>query len=332
MRNLVVALNSQLPEGFASTALNFELPADGSLPEQIELIPAGEKITGRDGRNWMNPSPESVVEYLKNRQCDLVLDFEHSTELKAPKGEKAPAAAWMNNFEVIDGKVVATVSRWTPDGESAVSSGGYRYISPVIIYNKNTMEIVGISSVGLTNRPNLYVPALNQQQPTTEENMLKKLLAKLGLPEDATELQAMNAIATLQSDLDTARNAQTTPDLNKFVPRADFDQMQERATNAEQQLADNAKEQLESDINHAIDAALEAGKIAPASKDFYVAMCRNEGGLDQFNEFVKTAPVVAAPSNLDEKKPNGDGKSLNAEEQEICTSLGISTEDYLAAE
>ena len=131
----------------------------------------------------------------------------------------------------------------------------------------------------------------------------------------------------------TAMNREVTPDLAKFVPRTDYDQMQQRAVNAEQQLADAAREKLETEINSEIDAALKAGKIAPASKDFYTAMCRSEDGLNQFRKFLETAPVIAEPSGLDNQSAgDGHGQSLNAEEQEIIDNLGISKEAYLAAE
>jgi len=250
----------------------------------------------------------------------------------AGRRDPAPAAAWLHEFAVdADGAVSAAVLYWTPAGETAVKNREYRYISPVILYNKNTGEIKGITSIALTNRPNLHVPALNHQQ---QEGTMKKLLKLLGLAEDATEDAAMNAVTKLQNELQTAMNREFVPDLAKFVPRGDYDQMQTRAANAEQKLADGAKEKLETEINSEIDTALKAGKISPASKDFYLAMCKSEEGLEQFREFLKTAPVIAEPSGLDKKSADGaqGGKALNAEEQQIIDNLGISTEDYLAAE
>jgi hypothetical protein len=36
-----------------------------------------------------------------------------------------------------------------------------------------------------------------------------------------------------------------------------------------------------------------AGKVAPANRDMYLALCRSEEGRQQFEEFVKTAqPLV----------------------------------------
>ena len=307
-------------------SLNFELPTDGSLPHRIILIPAGKIIAGRDGRSWKNDNPQRVIDFLDANNRELVLDFEHSSEIKAPQGEKAPAAAWLTDFYLDeDGAVTAAVNTWTPAGSKAVSEKEYRYISPVILYDERTMQIGGISSVGLTNRPNLYVPALNHQQ---KENImdLKALLKLLGLAEDATLDAAMNAIQKLQGDLKTAMNREITPDLQKFVPRADYDQVLERATNSEKKLADTAKEQLEASINSEVDAALKAGKIAPASKDFYSAMCRTEDGLTQFKKFLESAPVIGDPSNLD-GKDLPEGKALNAEQKQIAEMFGNSAED-----
>lgn len=333
--SLVKALNSiEWPEGSVSIALNFELTtSDGKLPERIVLIPAGKIIEGRDGRSWKNDDPQRVINFLNARNKELVLDFEHSSELKAPKGEPAPAAAWLSDFALdSDGALTAAVNSWTPAGEKAVTDKEYRYISPVILYDPKTMQIAGISSVGLTNSPNLFVPALNHQH--KEKTMeLELLLKALGLPSDATFQQAMNAIQKLQGDLQTALNRETTPDLQKFVPRGDYDQLMTRATNAEQQLATINQNNLDTAINSTVDQALKDGKIAPASKDYYVAMCRQDGGLDQFKKFLESAPVIGNPSDLDSKDPTkGQGKALNAEQKEICSALGITEEEFQKAE
>lgn len=332
---LVKALNStELPEGTVCIALNFELSDnDGKLPERIVLIPAGKVIEGRDGRSWKNDNPQRVIDFLTAGNRELVLDFEHSSEIKAPKGEPAPAAAWLSDFALdADGAVTAAINSWTPDGEKAVNDKAYRYISPVILYDQKTMQIAGISSVGLTNRPNLFVPALNHQE---KENVMELalLLKALSLPPDATFQQALNSIGKVQGDLQVALNREITPDLQKFVPRADYDQVMTRATNSEKKLADINKEALETSINSEVDQALKDGKIAPASKDFYIAMCRTDDGLNQFKKFLESAPVIGDPSNLGSKDlDKAQGKALNAEQKTICTALGISEEEFQKAE
>lgn len=320
---------TNLPEGCEVAALNFQLPNDGTVPEWVELLPAGVKIQGRDGRWWINDNPDGVVTALKGDERAVPIDFEHSTELKAPKGEEAPAAAWLDDFEVREGGSVWGRSEWTPRGRAAVVNREYRYLSPVIVYEKLTGRVTSIASVGLVNQPNLRLQALNRQQTERNKGMdWKQLLIKLGLPEDATLEQALNALGKLQGDLATAMNRADNPSLEKFVPRADYDQALARATNAEQKLATHEKEEQDKAIDTEIDAALKAGKITPGTKDYYTAQCRQEGGLDAFKKFVETAPVIGDPSSLEGKDPNGQtGKALNAEEKKIAEMFGNTAED-----
>ncbi len=310
-------------------ALNFQVGESG-LPERIDLLPAGKHITGRDGRSWNNPNPGAVVQRVNSTGIDLVLDFEHASELKAPKGDPAPAAAWLGDLRVEpDGRITAAVKGWTPAGEKAVLNREYRYISPAVNYHPRTMEIVGIGSAGLTNKPNLGLSALNQEQ--EEDPMLdyKKILKALGLPEDASEETALNAIGKLQTDLQTALNSAQTPPMDKFVPRADYDLALNRANAAEAKIAQGEQEKLEGEIETAINQAVKEGKIAPASKEYYTAMCRTEGGLEQFRTFLASAPKILSDSGLNGKKPGDPATALNAQEKEVCRNLGIAEKDYL---
>lgn len=318
-------------------ALNFELPQFvSSAPEWIQLLPGGSAIVGRDGRAWINSAPDGVVSEFVAGAKDMPLDWEHSTELKAPKGEEAPAAGWFKELQVReDGSVWGRIE-WTDKGREAVVSKAYRYISPVFVYDTATNLIVKLTSVGLTNRPNLYLPALNREQQQEDVSMsmnaaqFATLLAALGLAATATAEQAINHVTKMQGDLATALNHASQPPLDKFVPKADYDAVLAKATNAEQKLADQEKATLETAINAEIDAALKAGKITPATKDYHVAQCRQEGGLDRFKAFCQAAPTVAADtsSTLSDRRPmSGVESALNAEETQMAAMFGNSAED-----
>ena len=157
--------------------------------------------------------------------------------------------------------------------------------------------------------------------------MLKKILQALGLPEDATEDQALNTIGTMRTDLARAINQARTPPLDQFVPRADYDQALARATNSEQALADKARADLDAEITRVVDAALVAGKITPATRDYYAAMCQMENGLDEFRKFVAQAPVIGGASALDGHPPKDPETAMNAEELRISQMFGNTTED-----
>jgi phage I-like protein len=322
------------------TALCFELPADGSVPEWVKLIPAGQ-FQGFDQRAWVNDQPDQVLAVsLDGRK--MPLDWEHSTQLKAPQGEQAPAAAWFDQLEARNGEIWGHLE-WTDAGRASVASRQYKYLSPVFDHTLDTNQVVRFVSAGLTNRPNLLLTALNAQQfadnPTPTKTpetamelsaFLKLLAAAWQQPDTLTTDQALNHAKQLNTDLATARNAQQNqqqPSLAQYVPRADYDQLLARATNAEQKLADNAQAERDNAIQAEVNDAIEAGKIAPASKEFYVRACNREGGLDEFRQFIDTAPVIAAASGLDGKKPADTRTALNAEEQKIAELFGNSIED-----
>lgn len=305
------------------------------LPGWVKLIPAG-KVQGRDGRGWENGNPQGVIDRFLNFGVDLPVDLEHATELKAPKGEPAPAAGWIKELENRGGSVWGRVE-WNAIGQDLVGSKQYRYLSPVILYNKENNEIAGLTSVGLTNRPNLNLTALNQQQgestpqgqdPKENSMNVKALLAAMGLPETATEAEALDAIQKMKTDLASASNSMAAAaDLAKFVPRGDYDAALVRATNAETVLADQKKTALEAAINSEIELALKAGKIIPATADYHKAQCRQEGGLDRFKAYVAATPAIGAPSGLDDKDLDNTGKALNAEEAQIAAMFGNTVED-----
>lgn len=333
VQGLIRALNSQGIQAIeaAGLALNFELIAGEEPPCELMLIPEGETVTGRDGRSWKNSFPQGIVDHFNLGGVDLPIDVNHATELKAPQGEAAPAAGWIKGLRLGDGGAVYGRIVWTPSGREAVLNREYRYISPVLLHDKE-LNIRGLSSLGLTNKPNLYIPALNSAHLDTEDPMdLKQLLASLGLPETATFAQALNHIAQMKGDLTTALNHAANPPMEKFIPRSQFEAAVTKANNMEQQLNTLKAAELDKAINTEITAALKAGKITPANEEYFRAQCKQEGGLDQFKNFVAAAPVVAGDTGLDHQQADGGGKSLNAAQKEVARTMGLSEEEYAAA-
>lgn len=324
--------NAEQPHPTA-IACNVALPADGAVPEWVELIPPGETVTGVDGRSWLNDQPQRIIDHfarLKGHNRELPIDYEHSSEHKAPQGDPAPAAAWGTELAIRDQGAIWAKVQWTPKGQEAVANREYRYLSPVLIYETQTRRIVGISSVGLTNQPNLALTALNREgeQKPQETRTMKKIYAQLGLAETASEDDAVVAITTLQQGLTSARNQAESPSLEKFVPRPDYNAALARATNAETALAEVKKAELETAINTEVAAALKNGKITPATVDYHKANCRETGGLDRFRQFITVAPAIGDDSGLDTKDlPAGQASALNADQAKIAGMFGNSADD-----
>lgn len=314
---MVKTLETQL----SAMALCFE---DEGVPEWIQLTPRGPGIAGRDGRRWVLPNPEAVIAAFRDGSKDLPIDLEHSTQIKASKGEPAPAVGWMKDLEVRDGELWARVD-WTEEGRTRISERQYRYISPAFSFVKATGEILRMVSAGLTNNPNLHLAALNSQGAQEESEMDRAVLEALGLNQDATTADAVVAITKLKEEKATALNSAATPDTDKFVPI----ETHQLALNKVSEYKAADKEREDAAINAAVDEAVAAGKVAPANKDFYLAACQAEGGLERFQAAMKDAPVIAAPSGLDQKPPTNSAQ-LSAEDQAICTQMGISAEDFVA--
>jgi len=281
------------------------------------LLPAGADIKALDGRVFKNTNPQAVVDKFRTEGLDIPIDINHAEEKKAPKGEPAPAVGWIKDMEVREGAIWARVE-WTDTGAKMVASKDYRYLSPSFWNDKKSGVVTDISSAALVNKPALVMPSLAHSQLDSEINertstMDPKLLALLGLAADATPEQIFAAVQAMKDgaaksskELDAARGEVAAtrsqqPSLEKFVPRADFEKVVARAETAERLVADEKASQFKKEADAEIDAALKAGKIAPISKDFYVATCATEAGLKLFRDFVKAAPVVAPDSGLDGK-------------------------------
>lgn len=144
-----------------------ELKADatGKAPTDIELIPREGTITGRDGRIFLHDHPGNIIKEFNQGEVDLPIDLEHSTQLKAPNGEPALAVGWikkliMNPYGAIWGTI-----EWNQLGRELIEAKAYRYISPVFTIESGSKRIIKLISAGLTNKPNLFIPALNSETP-----------------------------------------------------------------------------------------------------------------------------------------------------------------------
>lgn len=318
-KHLYTALNSTSQSDTIVTTLCRSLPSDINAEEGIwlPLVPIGA-FAGRDGRSWTNSDPEAVI---NNTTLPFVLDIDHASEL-TPNTE---ASGWVTKLKIQEDHIFGWLE-FNALGKKAVDEKRYKFYSPAFNVTKDGV-LLDLSSMGLTNKPNLYVPALNKTQdnettpPKKDDSMLKVLLAALGLAEDADQTVALNAIQALK---DTKPDPQT-PDLNSFVPQATHTQVVTELNTANAKLADLETAKHKDAVETAINTAITDKKIAPADKEFYTACCSTEQGLADFNKFAATKAPVIGDSNLPDKSPNKDAKDteLNSEQQGILAQMGV---------
>lgn len=302
----------------AGLALN----AAGGVPDWIQLTPAGPEITGRDGRSWRLSDPDAVAARTAAEAQPIVIDIDHASETR-PAGEPAPAQGWIEAVEVRDGALWGRVS-WTAAGRALMAAEAYRYVSPTFLFDRATREIVRLTSAALVHRPNLQLQALNSQDDETEETvqMDKAICEALGLAANATAADAVVAITALKAEQAKALNAAAHPDPERFVPRADHDLALNRITAFE---ADE-KARQETAITAAVDAAIAAGKVAPASREYHVATCKAVG-IEKFQAMVGAMPAIAARGEPTPKPAGGTAK-LTDEQAWACNELGIDPAVY----
>jgi phage I-like protein len=312
-------------------ALNIE---GEQIPSRIMLVPSAAVVKGRDNRGWKNPDPKKVALNSNAWQPALPIDENHATDLAAPKGGASPAFGWMKNLCADTTGALWADVEWTERGHDALAKKEYRFISPVFLHNEKG-EINCILRAALTNSPNLNLPALNSarlENMNTEVSMNKELLAALGLPETATEAEALAAVKSLNAAKTAAapQTDKTAVDLAAYAPRADLNAMEARAVTAEKQLADLNAAQLKKDAEAAVDEAIKARKFAPASREQYLAMCATKEGFESFKKIAAVSPaVVSAGTQAPESAPpQQGGVSLNSEQLQLAKAMGYSPEEF----
>jgi len=302
-------------------ALCFDLSRQQVRDEKVwlPLIPPGV-FSGNDGRTWNNSNPDAVVaSFTKKRPFDV----EHATHIKGPKGEKAPAVGWILALQNIAGEVWGMVD-WNSEGREMLEKKEYAFYSPAFLYEEDG-TVRAIASVGLTNEPNLdQLPALNREENTMP--LPVELTQALGLGADADTTAALTAINTLKADHQLALNrANAGPDLTKFVPKETHELALNRALAAEAKV----KETDDAKLTALVDAAINDGKIAPANKEMYLAVCRSEGGVEKFNAFVASAPVIADGNKVKGQEHQQNGE-LTKDELALCRATGVTPESWKA--
>lgn len=333
----------------------------GTPPEWVLLIPAGDfqAWDGRADGKWALKDAAGVIRASTAQGVDLTIDYDHQSEYVEKNGLPAIAAGWVKQLEARADGIWGRVE-WTEKAAAHLAAKEYRYLSPVFYARKGTGEVLRIVSAALTNRPAAVGLALtSHQHPELTDSMnpiLKALLAALGLAEDATQEKAVAAVAALKAGADaaTAVTAAIKPlraavklgddadvatiataavkaigekatgavDPNAFVPRAEFERVQTS-------LAALQKDRGEEKAIDAVDAAIAAGKLAPASKEWAITYASQD--LAGFKKFVEGAPVIVKPgSQLPGGKPGAGGDDLSDEERAVCKTMGIDPKDYVA--
>ncbi len=223
-----------------------------SATQDIQLTPAG-LFRARDGRpeglpGWYIDAvlAATVIEQAFLQKDRFLIDYEHQTLYAEKNGQPAPAAGWYKGTDMQwreGAGLFATNIEWTPAAAKAIANKEYRYISPVIVYNKTTGHILAVNMAALVNY---------------------------------AAIDGMNDIASVAA----AKYESSLSYLNsnpKMITKLSNQQIALCRTHgiAEKDFLDNLNEGFKEEITYGLSkqqlAMCKAGNIEP--KDFYKTMC-----------------------------------------------------------
>lgn len=370
---IAVAILNARPTALGLAVLDAALgPSDDGWHQ---LLPVGP-FKARDGRPFDVPGghwqlDKSIATTLINRAKalgqDILIDYDHQTLHIEKTGKEAPAAGWFNGDEIEwrEGQGLFIKPRWTDRAAALVAAKEYRFLSAVFPYDAQGRPLE-LRMAAITNDPGVVgmqalaaLSALPASQPgqlanpskeTSMNELLKKLLAKLGIeltgdPTDEqlqkalTELDSLQASAKKAPELEAALTAEKASlaalkaqpggqvDLAQFVPVATYNALVT-------QVASLSAKVETTDAATLIKEARTQGKVVAAEEEYLTAYAAQKG-VAALKALLDPRPAIAALSasqttqvTLPEKK--GDA-ALSADDKYAADQLGISHEEFAKA-
>jgi len=315
------------------------------VPDLIAVIPKGHVESRKGDFIVDDESFRMINKQFLGRRLDLVIDYEHQTLHDV----QAPAAGWIT--ELINGEdaIMAKVN-WTPKGAEYLKNKEYRYLSPVIITRKNDKKVIALHSAALTNTPAidgmfpLVGCSLDVDDYEEERTMeLEKLIRLLGLQETATEDEveaALREAVRKPGGTETAANKDAVVANSTILTllglKEDAKTEEVAAAIVKLQNGDNTlaaevqalKAQIEGRAaDEAVTAALKAGKITAAQKDWAHSYALKDP--EGFASFADKAPAAVVMDNLTGAGPKGKGgkDGLSGVDHTVLKNLGLSEEE-----
>ena len=317
---------------------------NGRAPTEIQLTPSG-RFKAKDGRpqglpgwNIHRRNADQILAAASNQKDQFLVDYDHQTLYTRENGQPAPAAAWFKNLEWREGVgLFATDVEWTETAKVAIESREYRYISPVLSYDKKTGNITGILMAALVNYP--AIDGLNDLSAQAaahfsltnpEENPVdEELLTLLGLAPSADGEAVKQAVTSLKARADQVSALETevavlkaeNPDPEKYVPVATVTALRDQIAALSTQVNDR-------ELNELIQAGLSDGRILPEMEDWARSLGKKD--LAALKGFIETAQPIAAlkRTQTDGNPPREGGNGLTSDETAVCKQLGLSEEEF----
>lgn len=340
---------------------------------EVQLTPAGH-FRGLDGRPKDAPSwyidaalAANLIAAADARTTPYVIDYDHQTLLAKENGKPAPAAGRFKKLEWREGVGLFAIEvEWTPNAQEYIAGGEFKFISPVIGYNKATGNVTALYMAAITNDPNidgmnevlLSAAALHFElspTPLTDtETVMDQLLIDLrwmlNLPVGATadeikaHLQKLidqiktnpEATAAASFDLIGHLQAQSTQvaALNAQITQAGTPDPAKFVPikvmqDLQSQVAALSKKLNEDTLDGVVVAALSANKLIPGQEEW----AREFGAKDLpgLQAYIANAPSIAALTSMQTNNlpPPKDVSALTDAQATLCAAMGVDQAEFL---
>lgn len=319
---------------------------ENAAPEWMLLFKAGWGELADGTRYLVDESSLSMIQsVIDQRGNEIHFDYEHASLEKTA----APAAGWVKELKWEEGKGILAKVEWTAKAAEFIAAKEYRYFSPVFAVRKSDARVCYLDSVALTNRPKTthLQPILARLEAGPETDKQKgepmnreQLIASLGLSAGATDQDILMAVAKLGVKLPEAKE-----DVKEVIPKAVIAALGLNDTDTEtvvvasiHALNQTAKHGVtpeafkslqdkiaDRDANDAVSAAMAAGKVIPAQKDWAMNYAKND--LEGFNLYVSKAPVVIPVDRLQIKQDKVDGSVMDDAVMNVAKLMDVTEDD-----
>lgn len=318
---------------------------DGIAPAEIQVIPAGFHQTPKGDFLCDEEAAALVLAAFDGQRNDMVADYEHQTLEEPPV--QAPAAGWIKRLINRGPQGIWAVVEWTDRARQFIANREYRYISPVFLKRRSDNKVVRLINIGLTNQPNIdgMVPLINKQAAPAaaaiekEEGCMKELWKLLGLPETATEADAVAAVNKLMAGQQVAANKEVLDALGLAEGAAEAEVTGtimamkqshdgiEALTTQLGRLTEQLRKRDADDIEAVVNSAVEDGKITPAQKDWALDYAKRDA--EGFKVFVAKAPrIVTRERVAGDAGAAGRVSKADETQQQVNRMLGVSDEAF----
>jgi phage I-like protein len=183
--------------------------SDGRPVDEFLLIPFGEVKVERpmsgDSFVFTRAHAESITRWFERIGRKLAIDYEHQSfeRYNTRTDGLRPAAGWIGRLDIRDDGLWACSVTWTERARQLLSSGEYRYFSPVVYWtDEDYSDVAALGPVALTNDPAMrgVQPLAATRRPDDDEGTSEGRVDD-ALSTDTGDTSGPEAVAVLRAEI-----------------------------------------------------------------------------------------------------------------------------------